>query len=149
MNISQKCQYGLRAVFELARRHSSEPVRIADLAEAQAIPPRFLEVILSQMKQAGLVASRRGQEGGYLLARPAASITVGQIIRFIDGPLDPVPCIDAETKGVCRLHGDCVFLDMWDEARRAVEEVYDRTTVQTLVERDLARRSHQAADFSI
>jgi Rrf2 family protein len=89
MGVSQKCQYALRAVYELASRGSAEPVRIADLAKAQAIPARFLEVIMAQLKQAGVVASRRGNEGGYLLGRPASEITVGKLIRFIDGPTHP------------------------------------------------------------
>ncbi len=71
MLVSQKSQYALRAVFELARRNGGLPVKIADIAEAQAIPQRFLEVIMNQLKQGGFVESRRGKRGGYLLARSA------------------------------------------------------------------------------
>jgi len=77
MLVSQKAQYALRAVFELARRHGKGWVKISDIADTQAIPIRFLEVILGQMKQAGFVVSRRGTEGGYMLAVAPGELTVG------------------------------------------------------------------------
>ena len=147
--ISQKCQYGLRAVFELARRAADTPVRIADIAEAEAIPVRFLEVILGQLKQGGFVESRRGNEGGYMLAKAASAITVGDVIRFIDGPIGPVKCVQTPPQEICRLRGDCVFLDMWEEARRAVSAVYDDTTLLDLVERDRERQAQFVNNFSI
>ena len=76
MMVSQKCQYALRATFELARRQGEGPIRIADLASAQAIPGKFLELILCDLKQGQFVESRRGRRGGYLLARPAAELPV-------------------------------------------------------------------------
>jgi len=149
MNVSQKCQYGLRAVFELAGRPAGRPVRIADIAEAQAIPVRFLEVILSQLKQGGFVESRRGNEGGYMLAKAAAAITAGDVIRFIDGPIGPVTCIQGQSQENCLLSGKCVFLDMWEEARQALSAVYDETTLADLVERDRQQQAQFVNDFSI
>ena len=102
--VSQKCQYALRAVFELAKRHGRGPVRIGAVAKAQAIPPRFLEVILNQLKQAGFVESRRGNEGGYLLARAPERLTVGEIVRFVEGPIRPVTCTPDSTETACSLH---------------------------------------------
>ncbi|MFW6333779.1 MAG: RrF2 family transcriptional regulator [Desulfosalsimonas sp.] len=133
MNVSRKCQYALRAVFELARREGQGPSRIADVAEAQAIPARFLEVILGQLKQGGFVASRRGAEGGYLLAREPSAISMGDIIRFVDGPLVPVAC--DEHDGHCPLGPGCVFQPVWERATEAVTEVFDATTMADLVER--------------
>jgi len=92
MQISQKCQYALRAVFELARRPREAPVKVGDIAEAQAIPPRFLEIILNQLKRGGFVESRRGASGGYSLARSPDELTMGEIIRFVEGPFKPVSC---------------------------------------------------------
>jgi Rrf2 family cysteine metabolism transcriptional repressor len=134
MSISPKCQYALRSVFELAKHHGKGPLKIADIARAQAIPTRFLEVILSQLKQAGFVESRRGSAGGYVLARPPAVLTVGEIIGFIEGPLSPVLCVAGSTGDQCPLHGDCAFLPMWERAREALSEVYDSTTFEDLVE---------------
>ncbi|KKL10688.1 hypothetical protein LCGC14_2553300, partial [marine sediment metagenome] len=93
MNVSQKCQYALRAVFELAKRQGRGPTTISDVAEAQAIPPRFLELILGQLRQGGFVDSRRGPRGGYLLPVTSPALTIGQIIEFIDGPIAPVRCV--------------------------------------------------------
>ncbi len=84
MLVSQKCQYALRAIFELAKRTGQGPVKIAEIAEAQAIPVRFLEVILSQLKQGRFAVSQRGSEGGYQLARPPQELTVGEITRVAE-----------------------------------------------------------------
>ena len=149
VTVSQKCQYALRAVFDLARRADRNAVRIADIAETQAIPARFLEIILSELKQGGFVVSRRGNEGGYLLARPASSITVGQVIRFVDGPLGPVKCIQGAPAKSCLLQGDCAFLSMWQEVKDAVSAIYDHTTIEDLVMREQARRSEKVLNFSI
>src|SRR5512133_2739522 len=95
MIVTQKCQYAMRAVFELARREGQGPVKINEIAEAQAIPQRFLENILNQLKQSGILESRRGKEGGYLLARPSREITAGMIIRLVEGSICAIDCIKA------------------------------------------------------
>jgi len=136
MLISQKCQYGLRAIFELARRQSAEPVSAAEIAGSQAIPPRFLEIILGQLKQAGYVVSRRGPQGGYLLAKASAEITVGEIIRAIQGEIGPVHCQVESSGWECPLFGDCVFYPMWERARAALSGVFDNTTFADLVRRE-------------
>ncbi len=149
MLISQKCQYAVRATFELAKRHGKGPVRIADIAEAQAIPVRFLEVILNQLKQGGFVLSQRGSRGGYVLARPPAEIAVGDIIRFVEGPLGPVVCAMGSTRNECRLYGDCVFLPMWERVKAAVSGVYDQTTYQSLVEQDARKGGEYVSSYAI
>jgi len=146
--ISQKCQYSVRAIFELAKRYGQGPVRINEIAEEQAIPPRFLEVILSQLKQGGFVESRRGNEGGYQLARRPGSITVGEVITFVEGPFGPVGCTADGAENNCRLHGRCVFLQMWSRVRDAVSSIYDHTTFQDLVEEENRMRAH-APSYSI
>ena len=147
--ISQKCQYALRALFELARRWEKGPVRIADVAEAQAIPPRFLEVILSQMKRAGFVESRRGASGGYMLARSPGSLAVGEVIRFVEGPLGPVACVAQNGASNCPLDGSCVFKAMWLKAQTAMAEVYDGTTFRELVEEDKRTRGRYVPGYAI
>lgn len=133
MAITQKCQYALRAIYELARQ-SGGPCKISSVADAQGIPVRFLENILNNLKSAGFVDSARGKDGGYFLARPASSITVGEVIRFVQGPLGPVECC-AKSDDYCALYGDCVFRPLWDRAREALEDVYDGTSFQDLVDR--------------
>lgn len=139
MAVTQKCQYAVRAIFELARRFGQGPVKIAHIAEAQAIPVRFLEVILSQLKQAGFVASQRGNEGGYQLVRPPEELTVGEVIRFVQGPLGPVDCVTADSAQKCPLRGECAFLPMWQEVRDVTANVYDRTTFKGLIDEQNSR----------
>jgi Rrf2 family protein len=138
MNLSQRCQYAVRALWELARHAGDRPVPIAEIAEAQAIPPRFLELILSRLKQPGWVRSYRGIHGGYALAVPPEALTLGQVIRFMEGPLTPVRCVAGQSAQRCPLEGQCVFLDVWQRAEQAVADVYDSTTFIDLVQRALA-----------
>jgi Rrf2 family protein len=143
MQVSQKSQYALRALFELAKRQGEEPVTVADIADAQAIPRRFLELIFSELRGRGMIESRRGNQGGYLLSDSAETITVGDVIRVIDGSLSPVKCVVGRSEEQCRLRNRCVFLCVWQRAQKAMEEVYDNTTLQDLIddERTADRRS--------
>jgi Rrf2 family transcriptional regulator, cysteine metabolism repressor len=150
MNLSQKCQYAFRAVFELSRRHGLEqPVSVTEIAEIQAIPPRFLEQILAELRQGGFVISRRGAQGGYILAVPPSDLRVGDIVRFIEGPISPVKCIIPEEEAGCTLRADCLFQDFWQRAKEAVEKVYDSTTFQDLVREAEERSRSQCANYNI
>jgi Rrf2 family transcriptional regulator, cysteine metabolism repressor len=133
MHISQKCQYTLRALYELAKHYSAAPINAAEIAEAQAIPPRFLELILQGLKDSWQVESRRGNNGGYVLAVSPESITVGDVIRMVDGSLAPVQCMLGREQKHCRLKGQCTFMEVWQKAQAALEEVYDSTTLQDLI----------------
>ncbi len=149
MWVTQKCQYALRALFELAKRQGEGAVRAADIATNQAVPKRFLEVILHQLRQGGFVDSQRGKEGGFFLSRPAQSITVGEIIRFIDGPINPVDCQLDKPHFSCTLKGSCVFMSLWDEARLALERVYDTKSLKDLVEREQKMLERDALYYCI
>jgi Rrf2 family protein len=149
MLLSQKCQYALRASFHLAKHYGQGPVRIADIAEAQAIPKRFLEVILTELKQGGFVISHRGNEGGYALDRDPSGLSVGELIRFVEGPIGPVGCMAGDSRENCPLRGQCVFMPMWEKVRDQVENVYDSTTLQDLVERERAQTGELALDYAI
>ena len=147
MYLSQRCLYALRSLLELAKRYGQGPIRIADVAEAQAIPPRFLELILGELKQAGYVESRRGAAGGYMLSVPPARLTVGDIIRFVEGPLAPVKCLVDPSGQECPMNNQCAFMGLWDRAAKALTEVYDSASLQDLVEID--RASQDVADYCI
>ena len=143
MQVSQKSQYTLRALFELAKRQGGEPATVAEIADAQAIPRRFLELIFLDLRSRGLIESRRGSQGGYVLTASPETITVGDIIRAIDGSLSPVKCLVGRSEEHCRLRNRCVFLSVWQRAQKAMEEVYDNTTLQDLIddERTAAQES--------
>ena len=149
MGISQKCQYALRALFELAKRRDQGPVGVQAIASTQAIPARFLEVILQELRQAGLVQSRRGTLGGYVLAVAAETLTVADIIETIDGSMAPVKCISDQGEGQCDLFGGCAFLSLWKRARDAVAEVYRNTTLQDLIDSEQSAVHAEFLDFTI
>ena len=136
MLVTQKKQYALRAIFELAKQPGREPVKASEIAQAQAIPLRFLEVIMGQLKRAGIVNSKRGYAGGYTLTRPADRIYVGDIFRVLDKVDNAEACMACASKGSCPFLGDCVFMGLWDRAQRAVDTVYDRTTIQALIDKE-------------
>lgn len=138
LRLSQRCQYALRSLFELAKRAGQGPVSIAEIAEAQAIPPKFLELILGQLKQTGWIKSYRGVHGGYVLEVAPQDLSVGQVIRFIEGPLKPVKCIAGQDGDACPLQGKCAFRGLWDRAERAVSAVYEEATFGSLVEAEKA-----------
>ncbi len=146
--VSQKCQYAIRAMFELARRNDNKPTKIGEIAQLQAIPVRFLEVILNQLRQAGFVQSRRGAEGGYFLVRQPDKIMVGEIIQFIEGPLTPVACMADKDASKCPLHENCAFIGLWKRAEKAASDVYNQTSLQDLVNDQGAPRQN-ALSFSI
>jgi Rrf2 family protein len=151
MLVSQKAQYALRAVFELARQYGKGWVKISDIAEKQAIPIRFLEVILSQVKQAGFVVSRRGAEGGYMLIVAPKDLTVGQLLNFIQGPVGPVECVIGESEATpkCSLYGSCAFMGLWSKVQKAISDVYDKTTFQDLLDEDQTKRDQYVPTYSI
>lgn len=148
MSMSQKCQYSIRATLELAKHHGKGPIPISQIAANQAVPGRFLENILSQMRQGGFVESRRGVLGGYSLLRDPKNLTVGDLIRFVDGPLDPVKCIAQQPKP-CPLKGRCSLIELWARARDALEKVYDGTTFQDLVDKEHRLHREGLLDYCI
>lgn len=133
---AQKTVYALRAVYELTRRHGSGPIPIPVVAEAQGIPPRFLENIMLQLKAGGIVESVRGREGGYRLARPPQNVTVGQVLRAMEGDPSPVSCLGGQLQENCPMQQNCVFLSMWERAHAAMLAVYDGTSYADLLSRE-------------
>ena len=140
MRLSQKTYYALRAVFELAKRGGSEPQSIAAIAANQQIPPQFLQVIMRELRQGGFVESRRGKEGGYLLAMPARELAVGDVVRFLEGDFAPVDGLDDGS------HEFPAFTQLWTDSRAALDTVFDRTSFADLIERE---RAQAAPDYVI
>ena len=121
MNLSQKCQYAVRAILELAKRFGQGAVSAGQIAASQAVPQRFLEVILNESKPTGLISLVA--QGGYYLTVHPKQITVGRIIRLVDGPLDPVRCTGDKDSSACPLKDHGSLTDLWTQAREAVEQV--------------------------
>lgn len=136
MLITQKHKYALRAIYELGKQFQNGQVKLAAIAEAQAIPLRFLEVIMAELKPSGLVASKRGYYGGYTLLRHPSEITVGNLFRFLDDAQSQDRCNACDARENCPLHGDCAFMPMWDRVQDAIYNVYDKTTIQDLLQNE-------------
>jgi Rrf2 family cysteine metabolism transcriptional repressor len=149
MSVSSKCYYAIRAVYALAEHEGSDPMKIAEIAEREQIPIRFLEVILGQLKGGGFVQSRRGAEGGYRLAKAADQITVGQVMRFVDGPIAPVDCVSQSRPKECEFHGECHFFGFWGRVRQAMSDVVDKTTFADLLKENHDRRRGYVGDWMI
>jgi Rrf2 family protein len=147
--VTQKSQYALRALFELGRRTDAGPTKIEDIAKAQGIPQRFLEVVLNELKHAGLVEAKRGPRGGYLLARQPEEITVADIMEHSQGRFVPVECLPDPSASDCVFKGDCVFISLWTEVQDAVAKVYESTSLQDLLDRDSVRMAEAAYNYSI
>lgn len=127
MHISAKVDYAVRALLALATR-GPEPVPGASLAEAQGLPPKFLEGILAELRRSGIVSSSRGSEGGYRLARPASAITLAEIMRAIDGPLAEVR---GERPERTSYDGAAVHLqEVWIAVRASLRSVLEQTTLE-------------------
>ena len=144
--LSKRAKYAIKALLALADHGRDEPMRIADLAQRENIPPKFLELILLGLKNQGILQSRKGKGGGYLLAREPGEIYLGQIVRMFDGPLAPVPCAsqtayvpcaDCANEAVCGVH-----LAM-KEVRDATARVLDGTSLASL-RRQVEHASHPA-----
>jgi len=142
MNVTGKGEYALRAIFDLAALNSAKPVKISGISRRQRIPQKFLELILAGLKQGGFVESRRGAEGGYLLARPADTITVGEVLRFVEGMQGP-----KERPG--KRKAETPFTEMWKEVDGAISGILDHTTFAALARRWTERQAKYVPDWEI
>ncbi|CAN7455356.1 MULTISPECIES: RrF2 family transcriptional regulator [unclassified Rhizobium] len=130
--ISQKAKYALRALAALARAEAKRPMLIAEIAEQQKIPKKFLEQILLDLKHRGLVMSKRGKEGGYLLLRPPHEITFGEVLRMIDGPIAPLPCLSQTAYRKCDdclSEAECEIRHVFARVADATREVLFKSTI--------------------
>ena len=136
MRISAKGDYATRAVLDLVINFKAGGVsQIHAIAERQHIPVKYLENILLLLNRAGVVRSRRGNQGGYYLARPPETITVGEVIRIVDGPLAPISCASTTAYEVCPEEAACGLRSVWLEARNALAKVLDNTTFADVLKR--------------
>lgn len=144
MKISKKCQYALKAVFELAWRNQNEPIRTSEIASAQHVSLRFMEIILNNLKHGGFVESRRGNEGGYMLARDIQDLTVREIIEYVEGPI-----LLTQNSNDTASIGNEAFIELWQEVNNTIGEVCDKKTFADLVEFERAKRDKCALNYCI
>jgi Rrf2 family protein len=131
--LNKESLYAVRAVCELAIHFGREPVSCATIAEKQAIPQRFLELILVRLREEGILTARRGANGGYVLNTPPEEVSVGHILRLFEGRLAAVHCIACGGTEYCKLQDNCRFARLWRRSKQAVSYLYDTTTFADLL----------------
>jgi len=148
MKISKKCQYALKAILEIARRNTGETVKTHDIAASQRISQRFTEIILNELKHGGFVESKRGNEGGYLLARDPNTLTVREIIEYIQGEISVAPEA-LKDNGDTSLFGNEAFKELWREVNQSISEVCANKTFADLIIFEKAKRENCVPNYNI
>ncbi len=136
MKITYKGDYALKALLQLALQYhdnKNEVVSINEIAKNGDMPIKFLEQILLALRRGGFVKSRRGIKGGFLLGKKPADITIGDVVRFIEGPIEPISCVGDECYKGCKDIANCIFRNVWKEVTMAISLVVDTVTFEDLV----------------
>jgi len=152
--LSKKAKYGLRAVLVLAKEYGQGPVLISEISQREGIPKKFLELILLDLKNQGLLQSKKGKGGGYFLSKAPQAVTLGHVIRALDGPLAPLPCVSQTAYMKCEECKDemtCGIRIVMKEVRDATAKILDGTTLGEVLERveRVARGSGERSTYSI
>ena len=134
MKLSTKGRYGLRALIDLAQYSEKTPVSITSISARQNLSERYLEQLMSMLKKAGLVRSVRGAGGGYVLAQPADRISVGDVLRALEGSLEPVDCAGLDPEGGCKAADSCVTKYVWQRINESINQTVDEIMLSRLVE---------------
>jgi Rrf2 family protein len=136
---STKAEYGVRVMVELARRGGEEPVPLTEVADHEGLPLAYLEHLVARLRKAGLIDSRRGARGGYMLARPAPEITMAEVVEALEGSIAPIDCIASSEDGglVCAREADadhiCTTKLLWTRVRFSIVRTLEQTTLADLI----------------
>lgn len=134
MKLSTKGRYGLRAMIDIAVFAGEDPISIRDISAREGISERYLEQLMVLLKKSKLIVSQRGAKGGYRLARPASEISIGDILRALEGNLNPVDCKLFMDEG-CEVENDCVMRFVWNRISEGINQAVDNLYLQDLAER--------------
>ncbi len=134
MKITYKGDYALKTILDLSLHYGNSPITIHDLAKRADIPIKFLEQILLDLKKGGFVESRRGKVGGYLLAKKPSQIRMGDVIRFIDGPIEPIACVAKNYKGCGSIY-NCVLRGVWQRLNKDACNIVDNISFEDLTKK--------------
>lgn len=137
MRLSRRSEYGIRALVDLVRHDDGAPVALATLAERNRLPPKFLEQIMSTLKHGGIVRTTLGAHGGYAMAMDPAAVSIGRVIRLLDGALAPLPCVSLRYYAHCSCPDEaaCSLRDVMLDVRDAILEILDKETLSELAAR--------------
>jgi Rrf2 family protein len=149
MKISFKGDYATKIILDLSLNYNQGVTQIKDIAKRQDIPERYLEQIITLLKNARYINTIRGPKGGVLLAKAPSKITIGEIVRLVEGPTSPITCVSRSAHTRCSFEHKCVLKGVWKEVRDKINEVVDNTTYQDLVDRARAMESKSALNYVI
>jgi Rrf2 family transcriptional regulator, cysteine metabolism repressor len=149
MKITFKGDYALKIILDLSLGYGKHLAQMKDIAKRQDIPKKFLEQIVLILKGANYVKTVRGPKGGIALAKEPAKITLGEIIRLIEGPTSPIACVSTSSRVKCDFENRCVFRGVFGEIKRLTNDVVDNTTFADMVERHVAMGQKRLIDYSI
>jgi len=139
MMFSTRAEYGVRVMVDLARRGGADPVPLAEIAEGEGLPLAYLEHLVARLRRAGLIESRRGAHGGYLLAREPAQITMAEVVEALEGRIAPIECISSSPDGTvrCTREADqahvCTTKVLWTRVRGAIVRTLEETSLADLI----------------
>ncbi|MBM7556298.1 RrF2 family transcriptional regulator [Halanaerobacter jeridensis] len=131
MKLSTKGRYGVRAMFDLALHEGDGPIPLRSIAERQNISEHYLEQLISTLRNEGFVESVRGAHGGYMLAKNPEEITIGHIIRALEGPISLADCVAGEESN-CDRSSNCVVELVWNQVKEGIDEVLDSITLEDI-----------------
>ena len=151
--LAQKSKYALRALLVLAKEYGQGPVLISDIAHREALPHKFLELILLELRNHGILGSKKGKGGGYFLARRPELVHLGEVLRVLEGPLAPLPCV-SKTAYVrcteCRDERTCGIRMVMKDVRDATARILDQTSLADILKRvELAVEGKEALNYAI
>ena len=135
MRISFKGDYGLKTILDLSLHYEKGTVQIDDISKRHDIPLKYLQQILLGLKGAGYVRSKRGPAGGYLLAKAPSAITLGEVIRLMEGRTSPITCVSTTEYSKCADETKCVFREIWMELKDVINKVVDNITFEDMIDR--------------
>ena len=142
MRLSTRGRYGLKAMFQLARHYGEGPIPLNSIASAQELSENYLEQLVSSLRKAGLLNSVRGAQGGYMLAKPPNNITVGNILRVLEGDMAPADCVIDNANG-CEREESCVTKLVWMQIRDSINQVIDSISLQDMLDEQAQMKSNQ------
>lgn len=135
MKVSSRAHYGLRAMTELAKSYGRGPLALSEIARVESLPQAYLEQLVGELRKAGLVEGLRGLHGGYTLTRAPEQVTVGEVVRVLEGPISPVECTAEDyASGSCEREPECLSRSLWQRVKESIDAVLDATTLQDLVD---------------
>ena len=151
MKITYKGDYALKAILDLSGFYGTDRViPLIEISQRQDIPEKYLEQIMLMLKRAGFVESKRGIGGGFQLVKPPKEITLGDVVRVIEGPIEPISCVDHNQDSCCGEEAHCAFREVWQKVADSISSIVDQVTFEDLMKRSRELKDHCSGyDFQI